>query len=142
MIYGFSSGRLKRSVAGSNISRHHRNEYGECIGEDPINDPLVEEKVQRAKKFGDMRVFTLVDTRHGIVTMFEAVKPPSATLFCAQEGGMQRAVMVSLDWKTSTLYRETVLRMPTLMIQDCWRVDRVRVGFRRPVEDVVPKLDA
>ena len=32
-------------------------------------------------------------------------------LLCGSEGGMQRAVMCSYDWTTSTLYRETVLRM-------------------------------
>jgi hypothetical protein len=151
-IYGFPAGRLKWATAASSLSRHAPNEFGECIGVDPTTSSSVAEKVARAARHDfnpytsspsetALRVFTLVDTRQGIVTLFEAARPPSAALFCAQEGGMQRAVMVSLDWKTGTLYRETVLRFPTVMLQDMWRVDRVRVGFKRPVETVVKKLE-
>ena len=145
MVYGFAGGKLKWSTAGSPLSRHYRNEFGECVGADPVrSDDGVREKVERARTagFGEMRVFTLVDTRNGLVTLFESVRPPSAVVFVAQEGGMQRGVMVSLDWKSSTLYRECVLRMPTLMIQDCWRVDRVRVGLKREVEQTVRDTDA
>jgi hypothetical protein len=140
-LYGFPGGKLQWTAAGSALSRHRMNEYQECIGDDPTHDPAVYEKVQRAKnaQFGDMRIFTLIDTRSGLVTLFEAVRPPVAALFCAQEGGMQRAVMVSLDWKTSTLYRETVLRMPTVMLERLWRVDRVRVGLKRPLEETAMK---
>lgn len=139
-IYGFPCNRLRWSVAGSPLSHHAQNEFGECLGTDPvISDAAVAETVERAKHaaFGEKRVFTLVDTRNGLVTLFESVRPPCAMLLCGQEGGMQRSVLVSLDWKTGTLYREAVVRVPTVVLQDMWRVDRVRVGLRREVEEVV-----
>ncbi|KAK5346010.1 hypothetical protein LTS03_007596 [Exophiala xenobiotica] len=138
-IYGHYSGRLTWSPAGSNLSRHQMNEYGECIGEDPTSDGLVADMVKQAKysNYGEQKVFTLVDTLNGSVTLFTATRPPVAALLCGQEGGMQRAVMVSLDWKTSTLYRETVLRMPTTALERTWRMDRARVGLKRPLARTV-----
>jgi hypothetical protein len=135
-IYGFYTGRLSWSAAGSPLSRHQMNEHGECIGEDPTADGSVADLVKQAQysKFGEPKVYTLVDTWNGIVTLYTAVRPPVAALLCAQEGGMQRAVMVSLDWKTGTLYRETVLRMPTVMLSKLWQIDRVKVGLKRPLE--------
>lgn len=135
-IYGHYTGRLAWSAAGSHLSRHQMNEHGECIGEDPTGDGRIADLVKQAKysKFGEAKVFTLVDTWNGVVTLFTAVRPPIAALLCAQEGGMQRAVMVSLDWKTGTLYRETVLRMPTVMLSKMWQVDRVKVGLKRPLD--------
>ena len=66
------------------------------------------------------------------VTMFRAVRPPVAVLLCGSEGGMQRAVMCSYDWPTQTLYRETVLRMKTLVLEKMSRVDSLQLGFQRP----------
>ena len=139
-IYGSYMGRLSWSVAGSEFSRHKKNEWGECIGDDPTNDPHIAHVVSQAVhgKFGQHKIFTLVDTYNGTVTLFSAVRPPVAVLLCAQEGGMQRAVMVSLDWKRQTLYRETVLRMPTMILERMWRVDRMRVGLKRPLDHTVP----
>lgn len=135
-IYGTSFGRLAWSVAGSELSRHQKNEFGECIGQDPTNDPSVANLVRQASQggLGAMKVFTLVDTRQGLVTLYQAVRPPVAMIICGQEGGMQRGVMVSLDWKRQTLYREAVLRVPTMVLENMWRVDRVRVGLERPAE--------
>lgn len=135
-IYGTSFGRLAWSAAGSELSRHQKNEFGECIGQDPTNDPKVADIVRQASQggFGAMKVFTLVDTRQGLVTLYQAVRPPVAMIICGQEGGMQRGIMVSLDWKRQTLYREAVLRVPTMVLENMWRIDRVRVGLRRPAE--------
>ena len=143
-IYGHYTGRLAWSAAGSPLSRHGMNEHNECVGEDPTSDGLVADMVKQAQysRFGEPKVFTLVDTWNGTVTLFTAVRPPIAALLCAQEGGMQRAVMVSLDWKTSTLYRETVLRMPTVMLSKMWQVDRVKVGLKRPLEPTLVKETA
>lgn len=138
-IYGHYTGRLTWSPAGSNLSRHRVNEFGECIGEDPTSDGLVADMVKQAKysNYGELKVFTLVDTLNGSVTLFTATRPPVAALLCGQEGGMQRAVVVSLDWKTSTLYRETVIRMPTTVLERTWRMDRARVGLKRPLERTI-----
>jgi hypothetical protein len=126
-------------VAGSDLSHHRKNEWGECIGDDPTNDPRVHKLVRQGRDsaFGQQKIFTLIDTHNGIVTLFSAVRPPVAVLLCAQEGGMQRAVMVSLDWKRQTLYRETMLRMPTMILEKMFRVDRVRVGLKRPLDPTV-----
>jgi hypothetical protein len=138
-IYGAPMGRLSWSTAGSPLSRHHKNEFGECIGDDPTSDPAVADIVKQAKytRLGQEKVFTLVDTREGLVTLFSAVRPPVAALICGQEGGMQRAVMVSLDHKRQTLYRETVLRMPTIVLERMYRTNRVRVGLNRPLDPTV-----
>lgn len=45
---------------------------------------------------------------------------------------MQRAVACSYDFTTQTMYRETVLRLPTTALNRMDRAPRVRVGFRRP----------
>jgi hypothetical protein len=78
-----------------------------------------------------LQVFTLVDTYNMQLTLFEAVRPPHALMFCASEGGMQRAIGCSYDWTNSTMYRETVLRMPTTMLNRMDRVPRFKLGLRR-----------
>jgi len=45
---------------------------------------------------------------------------------------MLRAVLCSFDWKSQTLYRESVLRMETPSIGRMNRIRRVRFGFQRP----------
>jgi hypothetical protein len=44
---------------------------------------------------------------------------------------MQRGVMCSYDWTTQTLYRETVLRMETKVLEKMSRVGRVRFGLQK-----------
>jgi hypothetical protein len=84
------------------------------------------------------QVFTLIDTYHMEVTMFEAVRPPIAVFLCGEEGGMQRAVACSYDWTTQTFFRETVLRMPTTSEERMTRVPRFRFGMSRPQVPVTP----
>jgi hypothetical protein len=73
----------------------------------------------------------LIDTNIMTVTMFEAARPPIAFLLAGTEGGMQRAIGVSMDWTTNTLYRECVLRMDTRVLGAMMRVSRVRLGLQR-----------
>jgi hypothetical protein len=73
----------------------------------------------------------LIDTHIMTVTLFEAARPPIAFLLAGSEGGMQRAIGVSLDWTTNTLYRECVLRMDTRTLDAMPRVSRVRMGLSR-----------
>jgi hypothetical protein len=73
----------------------------------------------------------LVDTHVMTVTLFEAARPPVAFLLAGSEGGMQRAIGVSLDWTTNTVYRECVLRMDTRVEGAMPRVGRVRMGLGR-----------
>jgi hypothetical protein len=65
------------------------------------------------------------------VTLFASARPPIAFLLAGSEGGMQRAIGVSYDWTTNTLYRECVLRMDTTIEDRMFRVQRVRLGLRR-----------
>jgi len=44
---------------------------------------------------------------------------------------MKRAVGCSYDWTTGTLYRETVLRMPTTVLNRMERVNRLKFGLKR-----------
>jgi hypothetical protein len=64
-------------------------------------------------------------------TLFEANRPPEVLLFCASEGGMQRALGCSFEWTTSTYYKETVLRMETRSLGRLDRIRRVQLGIKR-----------
>ncbi|KAJ4186295.1 hypothetical protein NW759_016951 [Fusarium solani] len=139
-IFGGNFGRFSWSTNGSPLSRNAVNEFGERLGIDPCKDPEVRMKVEAAKhaRPGDKRIFTLIDTYNMELTLFEAVRPPVALLFCASESGMQRAIGCSYEWETSTMYRETVLRMPTTALNRIGRVPRFRLGIRRPVYASAP----
>jgi hypothetical protein len=66
------------------------------------------------------------------VTMFQAANPPIALVICGSEGGMKRAIGCSYDWKTGTLYRETVLRVSTTVLDRMGRVSKLKLGLSRP----------
>ena len=83
-------------------------------------------------RMGEMKVFTLVDTFSMTATLFHAVRPPTALVVCGSEGGMKRAIACSLDVTTGTLYRETVLRIPSRCVDHMASLERVRLGLRRP----------
>ncbi|MCJ1470844.1 hypothetical protein MMC07_009491 [Pseudocyphellaria aurata] len=135
-IYGANLGYLSWSTNGSPLSRHQSNEYGECEGLDPTTDPNTAARVKRAvnSAMGEEKIFTLVDTNTQTVTMFAAVRPPVAVVLCGQEGGMQRALLCSYEWTTQTLYRETVVRMETPVLESMSRLGRFRFGMDRPAE--------
>ncbi|KAF4624294.1 hypothetical protein G7Y89_g13878 [Cudoniella acicularis] len=137
-IFGAYMGRLKWSPTGSTLSRHVANTEGECVGIDPTTDPAVQALVNNAVKgpMGGPKVFTLVDTYTLTVTMFTAVRPPVAVILCGREGGMQRALMCSYHWQSQTLYRESVLRMETPILEKMFRVHRFRFGLQRPPPNI------
>ncbi|KAH8895364.1 hypothetical protein GQ53DRAFT_855744 [Thozetella sp. PMI_491] len=139
-ISGAAFGRLTWSTNGSPLSRATVNVHGETIGVDPIQYPSVRAKVEQAKMAspGQMRVFTLVDTFNMQLTLFEAVRPPVCLFLCASEGGMQRAIGCSYDWTTQTMYRETVLRMPTGTMNKTYRASRFKIGIQRPAVPCSP----
>ena len=133
-VFGRNFGHLKWSVAGSPLSTHMENKYDECVGVDPTIRPDVADRVRRAVKapFGEERIFTLVDTYTLTVTMFAAKRPPTAVVLCGYEGGMQRAMLCSYDHTTQTLFRESVIRMETPVLEKMFRVGRFKFGFNRP----------
>ncbi|RGP75791.1 hypothetical protein FLONG3_5548 [Fusarium longipes] len=143
-IFGGAFGRFNWSASGSTLSRSVINEFGERVGIDPCRDPEIRMKVEAAKQArpGDMRIFTLVDTYNMELTLFEAVRPPVTLMFCASEGGMQRAIGCSYEWETQTMYRETVLRMPTTALNRMDRVPRFRMGIQRPQYPSAPYTGA
>jgi hypothetical protein len=63
-IFGYEMGRMKWGASASRLSRHSANKYGECIGRDPTDDPVVREMVNNAKNspLGAQKIFTIVDT--------------------------------------------------------------------------------
>ena len=155
LVFGTYERRLQWSTANSPLSRHDldfkgmmkdmdlqpdeaekviRNE-GIFTGLDPVlqEDDEVKTLVQKAMSSSehDKKIFTLIDTYTGTVTLFEAVRPPVAVLLCGEEGGMQRALLCSEDWTTGTLYRETVLRMETRVWDKMHTMARVRLGMNR-----------
>lgn len=154
-LFGARLGRMKWTPYGSPLSRHHKNAHDECVPDDPTSDPEVRKMVEQSRhaKPGQQRIFTLVDTgklsllSHSscivniyshilgsmTVTLFQAARPPVCFLLAGSEGGMQRAIGCSYDWTTATLYRETVLRMETPIIDKMHRVSRVKIGFNRPL---------
>jgi len=74
------------------------------------------------------------------VTMFEAARPPIALVICGSEGGMKRAIGCSYDWTTGTLYRETVLRMQTTVLDRMDRVNKIKFGLKRPNLTAHPRV--
>ena len=132
-IFGADMHHLKWSTNGSPLSVHESNEYGECIGKDPTSNPDTKAKVEASIhcRMDEERIFTLVDTYTLTVTMFTAVRPPTAVVLCGAEGGMQRALLCSYDGSSQTMYRESVLRMETPVLEKISRVGRLRLGLRR-----------
>jgi hypothetical protein len=63
-IFGARLGRMKWTAYASPLSRHHKNEFNECVPDDPTSDPAVRALIEKAKyaQPGEQRVFTLVDT--------------------------------------------------------------------------------
>lgn len=118
LISGINLGRLRWSPYSSELSTH-KAEDGECVGQDLIQTPSTAEFASAAQVFeyGEMKLFTLVDTNPLIVTMFKAVCPPVAMIFCGSEGGMQRTLLCSYCWKTQTLYRESILQVENLVLE-------------------------
>ncbi|KAF2878579.1 hypothetical protein BDV95DRAFT_624977 [Massariosphaeria phaeospora] len=137
-IFGARLGRMRWTTMASPLSRHHKNEHGECVPDDPTSDTVTRALVERCKyaRPGEQRVFTLVDTGNMTATLFLATRPPVCFILAGAEGGMQRGIGCSYDWTTATLYRETVLRFETPIQDKTFRVPRVKIGFDRPLHPV------
>lgn len=134
LLFGIRGSHLHWSAAGSPLSRVSADSRGYCSGEDPSTDPIVRAKILAARraKLNETRIFTLVDTHTRTVTLFEAVRPPTALVIAASEGGMQRALLCSLDWRTQTLVRETVIRVETTSLSKMDRVGRLQLSLTSP----------
>lgn len=127
-LFGFDHGRLKWSAAGSSLSRHVLSPHGECVALPPAKDHGTGTVHDRRD---GTRPFTLIDTYTMVATAFRAKRPPTAVMVCGQEGGMQRAILCSYDWRRATFAREEVIRMKTTVLNRMSRVDRFRFALRR-----------
>ncbi len=111
--------RLSWSTCGSPLSHHSVNKFDECIGRDPTDNRQVERLVENAKnaKMGQQRNFHNCGHLYDDSDAASAMRLPIMVLLCASEGGMQRAVMRSYEWKTQTLYKESVIRMEAQVLE-------------------------
>ena len=80
-----------------------------------------------------LQLFTVIDTFSMTATLFKARRPPVALLIGGSEGGMKRALACSYDVSTGTLYRETVLRVPSQVVDKMHSLQRVRLGLKNPL---------
>jgi len=81
----------------------------------------------------NVQLFTLIDTFSMTATLFEARHPPVTLIIGGSEGGMKRALACSYDITTGTLYRETVLRVPSQIVDKMHSLQRVRLGLKNPL---------
>jgi hypothetical protein len=134
ILFGDTSdpGRLRWSPNSSVLSSNYETEFNECVGVDPTvtsSHATMLASMSKESQIGEPRLFTLVDTGSMTVTLFVARRPPVAVLCCGQEGGMQRALLCSYDWTNSTLYRETIVRMESTVINHMSRLGRVKLAL-------------
>ncbi|KAI0448822.1 hypothetical protein F5B21DRAFT_518642 [Xylaria acuta] len=133
-LFGFTQGRLQWSTWSSTQSVHHPKPTTDDVkwiddeveALKPRNTPL--ENAKRLKTDPD-RVFTIIDTYSMTATLIRAVHPPTAALVCGHEGGMRRVLLCSYDYTTQTFHRETVIRMPTKVLDRIDRVDKFRFSM-------------
>jgi hypothetical protein len=134
-LLGLNKGRLSWSPYNSTLSHHGPGKYGECVGRDPMDVEATRKLVRdayhpTAPTPPETHVFTLVDTFTMTVTLFEAQRPPVAILVCGSEGGMQRAILASYRPDTHCFYKETVMRMETMVLDKMHRVHRLLFSIK------------
>ncbi|WYZ46845.1 hypothetical protein EsH8_IX_001070 [Colletotrichum jinshuiense] len=62
-------------------------------------------------KHGEEYSFTLVDTNLMTVSHFYSSQAPVAMFVCGSEGGAQRSLLCSYDWRSRTFHRQAVFRV-------------------------------
>ncbi|KAK7921674.1 hypothetical protein PG985_009696 [Apiospora marii] len=124
-LFGSARGRLKWSVAGSQLSRHELSPKGECVGLPPLLD-----------NNDHLPVFTLFDTFSMTAVAFRSARPPTSVVVFGREGGMQRAALCSYDWKRNIFAREQIIRLKTTVLDRMPRMERFRFSLeRQPAPD-------
>ncbi|RDL37448.1 Uncharacterized protein BP5553_04881 [Venustampulla echinocandica] len=119
IVFGNNSGRLSYEPSSTPFSLPFRDP-SERIGLEPTwissGNPADVKEVEAALPKGQ-RLFTLVDTGSLNVSVFAAENPPTVALLCGREGGMLRAVLCSWRFRNDCLVRETVIRMPSAVLE-------------------------
>ncbi|KAI1422627.1 hypothetical protein F5Y12DRAFT_607856 [Xylaria sp. FL1777] len=138
LLFGYNHGRLKWSIAASTLSRNGRSENGERVGLPPLNVDRPDHSAKDSAgetRYEEETVFTLIDTYAMTATAFRATRPPTAVIVCGHEGGMQRAILCSYDWRQAVFIREAVIRVKTLVLDRMFRIDRFRFALGRRADD-------
>jgi hypothetical protein len=131
-LFGICQGRLKWAANGSTQSRHHPKTDAEHLSDECEAMQPSEDAMPVDSNRDDLppdHLFTLVDTYSMTAMVIRAVHPPSVALVCGQEGGMQRVLLCSYDYRTQTFHRETVVRMPTKVLDRMDRVNKFRFSM-------------
>ncbi|KAI1778827.1 hypothetical protein F4818DRAFT_230421 [Hypoxylon cercidicola] len=100
----------------------------ERIGLEPkwVTDPSLE----RPKIPPGHQMFTLVDIGELTVSIFTAERPPTTALICGREGGMLRVVLCSWRFRNDCLYKETVVRMPSNVLENATAKTWIKVCLK------------
>lgn len=85
------------------------------------------------------RLFTIVDTGSLTVSVFSARRPPSVALVCGREGGMLRAVLCHYERSNNCLYKETVVRMDSVTLNQAKGLSWVKFGLNDDRERLVER---
>jgi hypothetical protein len=110
MTFGTAIGRFSYAPSSSLWQNKERQER---IGKGPA---WIEKSAPKPDLPRGQRFFTLIDTGTMTVNVFAAEKPPSVALIVGREGGMLRVALCHYERSTATLFKETVLRMETPML--------------------------
>jgi hypothetical protein len=118
MAFGNALGRLSYAPSSS-LCQCKDDE--ERVGKEPA---WIEQSASMPKPelAPGQRLFTLIDTGTLTVSVFAAERPPSVALIVGREGGMLRVALCHYERSTATLFKETVLRMETPMMDHAGNV--------------------
>ena len=129
VIFGNFQGRLTYEPSGTPFSERERDER---IGKEPrwvTDSGLLASVDNRPPLPRGHRFFTLVDTGSLTVSIFSAVRPPSVALICGREGGMLRTVLCHYERSNNCLYKETVMRMDSLTLNQAKTLSWIKLSL-------------
>ncbi|KAL8711737.1 MAG: hypothetical protein Q9220_003908 [cf. Caloplaca sp. 1 TL-2023] len=123
-IFGNESGRLTYDPSSTPFCEKDPDER---IGVEPRW--VTDSTLPRPQLPQGHRLFTLVDTGSLTISIFSARRPPSVALVCGREGGMLRAVLCHYERSDNCLYKETVVRMDSVTLNQAKGLSWVKVGL-------------
>ncbi|KAL9598289.1 MAG: hypothetical protein Q9219_004590 [cf. Caloplaca sp. 3 TL-2023] len=126
LIFGNNESRLTYDPSSTPFCERDPDER---IGVEPkwISDPSLQHPRPALPK--GHRLFTLVDTGSLTVSVFSARRPPSVALVCGREGGMLRAVLCHYERSDNCLYKETVVRMDSVTLNQAKGLSWIKIGL-------------
>lgn len=129
VIFGNVQERLTYEPSSTPFCERERDER---IGKEPRwvkNSGLLASVDDRPPLPKGHRFFTLVDTGSLTVSIFSAVRPPSVALICGREGGMLRTVLCHYERSNNCLYKETVMRMDSLTLNQAKTLSWIKLSL-------------